>query len=90
MHDTTTKVYVVLNEVNELKTSVLSDNTTHNLNLNDGVNNFVLHYCTEAKIADIITHKDTKIILLKEELVVVRNGLVKKEDELLLSKGRIF
>lgn len=90
VHDTTTKVYVVLNEVNELKTSVLSDNTTHNQNLNDGVNNFVLHYCTEAKMADIITRKDTKIILLKEELVVVRNELVKKEDELLLSKGRIF
>ncbi|CAH1428049.1 unnamed protein product [Lactuca virosa] len=90
MHDTTTKVDAVLNEVKELKTSVLSDSTTHNQNLIDGVNNFVLHYGTEAKMVDIITRKDTKITSLKEDLVAVRNELVKKEDELLLRKGNNF
>ncbi|CAI9267960.1 unnamed protein product [Lactuca saligna] len=87
---TTPNMDDALNKVKDLKTLIISDNTTHNQKFIDVVNNFVTNYDTESKLDDIIVSKDAKFTSLKKELMIVQNELVKKDYEQLLVKGRNF
>ncbi|CAI9261725.1 unnamed protein product [Lactuca saligna] len=79
-----------LNEVKEFKSFLLTDNTIHNSKFIDTVNNLASHYDIEAKMEDIIASKVAKFTLLKDELMIVKTKLIKKDNELLIVKGKTF
>lgn len=77
-----TKMEVALNEMKELQTLILNDNTVHR-----SINTLVNHYDSKAKMADAIGRKEMMNGKLTQELSFVQSELTKKDDEILLVKA---
>lgn len=78
-----------MNEVKELKTSILAANTSHNQEVVNSINTLVSLYDTEVEIVDKLAVKEQKIRSWLE-LKQTKKELENVKEEMILTKGRNF
>lgn len=67
-HEALSKVDSIVNEVKELKTSILAANTQHNQDVISSIKTLVSHYDNEINLVDQLTEKELKLRSWKLEL----------------------